>query len=329
MGCGSSKAAPDDAPAPAGGVEAKDEKKGVDLSGQELKDLSSLKLPLAPDVKILDASDNALATIPAEIGGCTGLEELLLFKNKLKELPKELGSLSTLTTINVFNNQIKKIPPEFAELTALEEVNFAANKLMQVPDAIMTKWSSVKILSLYDNNIVKLGSLAPLTALEELRLYNTPLDSLPDLGSAPLANLTILEMHHSAGGGQIKEIPDDYFSKAPNLSRLLLSGHKGLTKLPASLLSCKGLKNLQAYGCGLTELPSGEWPALETLFLQENEALTELPAELGTVTAFSRVNLSKTALSADGKKTADKIKATCLKNPTGMFWGVDGRKLPP
>ena len=176
MGCGSSKAAPDDTAKQDGGAEAKEEKKGVELSGKELKDLSSLKLPLEPDVKILDVSDNALVTIPAEIGGCTGLEELLLFKNKLKELPKELGSLSALTTINVFNNQIKKIPPEFADLTALEEVNFAANKLMQVPDAIMAKWSSVKILSLYDNNIVKLGSLAPLIALEELRLYNTPLE---------------------------------------------------------------------------------------------------------------------------------------------------------
>lgn len=327
MGCGSSKAAPADT---SPGAEAKEVKKGVELTGKQLKDLSSLKLPLEPDVKILDVSDNELTTVPAEIGGCTGLEELLLFKNKIKELPKELGGLSALTTINVFNNQLKKIPPEFANLAALEEVNFAANKLMQVPDALMLKWTSVKILSLFDNNIVKLGSLAPLTALEELRLYNTPLDSLPDLGKAPMVNLALLEMHHASGGGQIKEIPDDYFDRTPNLSRLQLNGHKGLTKLPASLLTCKSLKNMQVHACGLTELPAGEWPAsLETIFLQENEALTELPAELGKITALSRVNLSKTALSADSMATADKIKANCLKNPNGMFWGVDGRKLPP
>lgn len=325
MGCGSSKATDDTA---SGQAEAK--KKTVELTGKELKDLSSLKLPLDPDVKVLDVSDNVLVTIPAEIGTCTGLEELLLYKNKLKELPKELGGLSALTTINVFNNQIKKIPPELSELTALVEVNFAANKLMQVPDAIMAKWTSVKILNLYDNNIVKLGSLAPLTALEELRLFNTPLDSLPDLGTAPLENLTILEMHHSSGGGQIKTIPKDYFNRTPNLNRLLLNGHKGLAKLPSSLLACKSLKNLQVYGCGLTELPAGVWPStLETLFLQENGALTELPAELGKLTSLMRVNLSKTALEGDAKKTADKIQATCLKNPNGMFWGVNGRKLPP
>ena len=61
----------------------------------------------------------------------------------------------------------------------LEEVNVAANKMMMTQDANFTSWSSVKILSLYDNNLVRMGSLAPLVNLEELRISGNNLEDMP------------------------------------------------------------------------------------------------------------------------------------------------------
>ena len=98
--------------------------------------------------------------------GCAALTELLLFANKIKELTPKLGSLSKLETFNVFNNQVKKLPEGLGLIASLEEVNAAANKLMMLSDKHFAQWSSVKVLSLYDNNLVRCGSMAPLVALE-------------------------------------------------------------------------------------------------------------------------------------------------------------------
>merc|ERR1719310_743663 len=127
-----------------------------------------------------------------------------------------------------------------------------------VSDTCMANWSAVKILNLYDNNIVKIGSLEPLTALEELRLYNNGFEVMPDLGKRGKAKLSLVEVHHSSNKGCIKSLPDDYFAETPSLARLTLYGNKGLTKLPQSLLSCSNLKGLLVNDCGLLELPTGK-----------------------------------------------------------------------
>ena len=144
----------------------------------------------------LDASSCQLTTVPAEIEKCASLEELLLFANKIKEVPAALASIEGLTTLNLFNNQLKKLPPEIGKLSKLEEVNCAANKMMMLTDAHFTSWGTVKILSLYDNNLVRMGSLASLVALEEVRAHRehngtrasrahilSPTPSLPHLSS--------------------------------------------------------------------------------------------------------------------------------------------------
>lgn len=144
-------------------------------------------------LQVLDASENQLCVLTGEIGSCCELTELLLYKNLLKELPAAIGTLSKLKTLNMFNNKLRKLPNEIGELAGLEEVNFAGNKLMMIDGAAFANWKCVKvlpclqehlvhsnpshparlhaqILNLFDNNLVRLGSLEPLVALTELRL---------------------------------------------------------------------------------------------------------------------------------------------------------------
>lgn len=274
----------------------------------------------------LDMSSNKLAELPEALGSCMALEELLCFNNKFTKLPDAVGSLPALTTINFFNNKIKKLPDALGKLGNLDEVNFAANKLMMVGDAPMAGWSKVKILSLYDNNIVRLGSLAPLVALAELRLYSNGLEDMPDLGQVGAKpHLTTLEINKC----QIRSIGDDYFRATPSLTRLVLDGNQ-LSALPPSLGECAALKQLLVATNKLRGQPlpaTATWPALETLFLHENPGVTELPGSLTGCGKLFRVNLTKlTALSPDAVGTAAALQKACVARQGGMYWAPSGDK---
>ena len=132
------------------------------ISTNELKELPPF-LGTLTRLLVLDCSDNWLTALPPELDQCEQLEELLFYKNSLKALPKELGALRSLKVLNAFNNAITRLPPDLGQLPALEEVNLAANKMMALPD--VPGWSNVRVLNLYDNRLVKLGSLACCTAL--------------------------------------------------------------------------------------------------------------------------------------------------------------------
>jgi len=69
------------------------------------------------------------------------------------------------------------------------------------------------VLNLYDNNLVRLGSLAPLTSLTEVRLYGNNLEEMPTFDQCPLE---VLELHQNRIAGSI---PDEYFTKLPALKR--------------------------------------------------------------------------------------------------------------
>ncbi len=243
----------------------------------------------------------------------------MLFANKIKELPAKLPP--NLSELNLFNNQLKKLPPAIGELTALEEVNLAANKLMMTTDATFASWKTVTVLNMYDNNLVKFGSLAPCASLTELRLSGNNLEEMPTLGSHPA--LKILEMHKN----RITTIPEGYFEATPALERLSLWGNM-LTSVPGSVCKCAGLLGLQVQENKIESLPEGPYPAkLETLFLQENQLRT-LPAALAACAALKRVNVSKLNLDGAGAGVAESLKASCLKTGSGgIFWDMSGAQV--
>lgn len=339
MGCGASKATGEGAssgPGSAGKAPAaqtassklnvtslvgiKPDTKELDVSeSKELADLAGIGALV--EMTKFDANSCALTALPAEIEGCAALEELLVYGNKIKDVPKELGKCAALTTINCFNNQIKKLPPDMGGLTKLDEVNFAGNKLMMLTDAHFTGWASVKILNLYDNNLVRMGSLAPLVGLEELRINGNNLEEMPGLSMHE--KLTVIEMHKN----RFAAAPDDYFKATPALERLRIDGNM-LTALPPSLLALDTLVGVQAQENKLESLPAAAWPSkLETLFLQGNEALKTLPEELKALKALKRVNLTGlTALDEPSEAVAKDVRMIVLTNDDGIFWGVSGKK---
>jgi len=195
----------------------------------------------------------------------------------------------------------------------------------------------MKVLNLYSNNLVMIGPAVfpPLKNLEELRLYENKLDTMPVLGDSHPA-LTIFEIHKC----NIKEIKDDYFLATPALERVSVWGQAAkLGNLPSSLTKCESLKGVQAQENDIVEIPEGPWPAtIETFFVQENRQIKKLPASLGEIAKspkLSRVNIGGLGCKDDAAMQAleGAMKKIVVSQKdaggraNGIIWGLSGAKL--
>jgi len=291
----------------------------LDVSEKGLTELP----PLSATITKLEASDNNITAIGPEIAKGTGLEELLLYKNKIKTVDPAIAELKNLKTLNLFNNisgGLAKLPwPQLGTLSKLEELNLAANKMMMIPDPAFAGLSSLKILSLNDNRLVRLGSLAPCTALEELRVYNNNLEEMPELGMSP--ELKILEINNN----RVAKIAPGYFANTPALERLV-ANKNFIETISASLAGCMSLQFLQLQEQQegkLAAFEDADWGALqklETLFLQGNPNLS-VPDAFNKCKSLKRVNAGTSAADA----LNDQFKKLALAQPGGKWWDKAGK----
>ena len=208
---------------------------------------------------------------------------------------------------------------EHTGVTDVTQVNVAANKLMMLTDKHFEAWANVSVLNLYENNLVRLGSLAPLVALEELRLNGNNLEEMPTLGPSH-PKLSVIELHKN----RIAACAAEYFTATPGLTRLSLNGNS-LTELPPSLTKCEGLLGVQAQENQIASLPADALPpSLETLFLQDNKPLTSLPAWLPECKKLKRVNLGSLELDEAAVAVAEALKDLVLSADEGIFWDAKG-----
>lgn len=204
---------------------------------------------------------------------------------------------------------------ELGGLGALEELNLAANKISMIPDAAFAGLSALKILSINDNRLVRLGSLKPLKRLEELRVYNNNLEEMPEIGMMP--RLTVIELNKN----RIAAIPSGYFANTPAVEKLILSTNL-LEVVPASLARCASLQFLQLQDNLLRTFEEAEWhelAQLETLFLQGNSALT-VPASLTQCAALKRINVPSAS-----NKLAATFRMLAMATPGGKYWDKAGK----
>ena len=286
-----------------------------DLSKQGLAELPASVLSLM--VTQIEASDNQIEEITVDIAAAANLEELLLYKNKVKTVDPAIGQLQKLKVLNLFNQGVlTKLPwAELGGLGALEELNLAANKIMVIPDTAFAGLSSLRILSINDNRLVRLGSLKPLTRLEELRVYNNNLEEMPTIGL--MRSLTVLELNKN----RIDAIASDYFANTPAVEKLIISGNL-LEAVPASLATCASLQFLQLQDNRLRAFEDAAWgelARLETIFLQGNLGLV-VPASLGQCAGLKRINVptAPDALATSFKKCA-------MATPGGKYWDRNGK----
>jgi len=288
-----------------------------DLSGKGLKALE----PLPAETTELDASGNQIGPSFKEIGALTKLESLELYSNAIKSVPAELANCKSLTMLNLYDNRIMQLPAALGSLTSLTEVNISAQKpgLMKVPAEAFAGWANLQTLTLNDNNLQSqmLGSMAALTSLVEVRLYNNQLAEMPAISLCPA--LERLELH----GNAIATIDDGFFNNTPSLTYLSLQKNKLAGTFPSSILGCSRILFLQLQeNAELSALPDGSYPTtLETLFTQDTK-IRSVPAGLTACSKMKRCNLGAAALD----EVAKKLETITLANPEGIFWDATGEK---
>ena len=81
----------------------------------------------------LDLGDNAISSLPAEVGALTGLTYLDLADNAISSLPAEVGALAGLTYLDIADNALTSVPAEVGPLTGLTYLDLSRNDLTGLP----------------------------------------------------------------------------------------------------------------------------------------------------------------------------------------------------
>ncbi len=89
---------------------------------------------LPPGLRWLILTDNAIETLPDEIGRCTRLQKLMLAGNRLEHLPRTLSACANLELLRLSANRLTALPPWLFTLPRLSWLAFAGNPLTAARD---------------------------------------------------------------------------------------------------------------------------------------------------------------------------------------------------
>ena len=105
---------------------------------------------LGPSLTSLGLDDNAITSVPTELGALMGLKFLDLTDNAITSVPTELGALTGLKFLDLTDNAITSVPTEFGALTGLVGLSLEDNQLTGVPTEFRT-WGPSDACLLSDN----------------------------------------------------------------------------------------------------------------------------------------------------------------------------------
>ncbi|TKS66801.1 Leucine-rich repeat and calponin -like proteiny domain-containing protein 1 [Collichthys lucidus] len=100
-------------------------------------------------LRVLNASNNKLVSLPETIGQLHGLMELDISCNEITALPRHIGRLKALRELNVRRNLLCVLPEDLAELP-LVKFDFSCNKVSTIP-VCYRKMKQLQSLQLENN----------------------------------------------------------------------------------------------------------------------------------------------------------------------------------
>lgn len=163
----------------------------------------------------LDLGHNLLTSVPAELGGLTGLSRFLyLHDNRLTELPESLGALDRLAYLNVGENRLTALHSTLGAMTGLVELRAQHNRLDALPDGI-GGLTALRELWLRGNRLSALpASVGDLAELREVELRDNAFAVVPEALRA-LPRLRRLDLR----GNRLREVPG-WVAELPCLEKL-------------------------------------------------------------------------------------------------------------
>jgi Leucine-rich repeat (LRR) protein len=245
---------------------------GVDFQVQRLL-LNAASARQLAHLGALVFEGHALDDLPADIGRFHELTALLLGDNVLTRLPAEISELAeNLQTLELHRNRFASWPAPLKSLVNIESLWFSDNLLKDIP-ADIGALVNLKDLHLHRNRLASVnGALAQCTKLRVLELQNNNLVA--------------------------KSLPEDIFVNSKELQMILIHDNQ-LPTLPASIVRCELLSELDVSNNALTALPQelGSLRHLVTLKASHNK-LSSLPASIGCCQSLARLDLAHNELSS-------------------------------
>eukprot|EP00178_Gracilaria_changii_P027240 TRINITY_DN852_c0_g1_i1.p1 TRINITY_DN852_c0_g1~~TRINITY_DN852_c0_g1_i1.p1 ORF type:complete len:292 (-),score=38.32 TRINITY_DN852_c0_g1_i1:2469-3233(-) len=135
-----------------------------------------------PKLQQLDIGfSETLEEIPDAFHGCHALKILQAGNGKLKSIPPSVFRCENLEELHVYGNSIKHISDEIGCLRSLRVLNAGRNQISKLPDSICT-CASLEVLHVYENCLSALPS--DLSKLEKLKTLNVDFNA--DLPTPPI-----------------------------------------------------------------------------------------------------------------------------------------------
>ena len=302
----------------------------------EFLDLTSVSVTTVPDwvfslpkLKRLRLFCTSLTAVPSSLGLATGLEELWLDVNPGAPLPSDLFTLTNLRTL-LLSGEITSLPDDIAKLHNLEDLELIGTRVRQLPDAmgklkrfaiaqsiypmfpdtppidldqiigVLAQCPTLQTFEVRGSLVTPIpASIGTLTGLKKLVLTECKLTDYPT-ALYDLANLTELHMGVNEIGaihpgiGRLKKLKllilnanwtnkldvsalFEEIAALAALEELDLSNCLSVTTLPAAIVECKRLKKIDV----------------------DNNIITSLPDELGTMTWLKILRISTNKLSPE------------------------------
>jgi hypothetical protein len=105
----------------------------VGFKANKIRTVPAAALP--PQLRWLILTDNALESLPAEIGQCSPLQKLMLAGNQLRQLPGELANCSRLELLRIAANQLAELPAWLLTMPRLTWLAYAGNPFSAAAEA--------------------------------------------------------------------------------------------------------------------------------------------------------------------------------------------------
>ena len=105
----------------------------VGFKANKITTLPAAALP--PRLRWLILTDNALASLPPEIGRCADLQKLMLAGNRLRHLPAELAHCTKLELLRIAANELQELPPWLLTMPRLSWLAYAGNPFSAAAEA--------------------------------------------------------------------------------------------------------------------------------------------------------------------------------------------------
>jgi hypothetical protein len=111
---------------------------GLSMIGFKANQITELPpAALTPALRWLILTDNALRSLPAELGDCRQLQKLMLSGNQLQQLPEQMANCSALELLRIASNRFSSLPDWLLQLPKLAWLAYADNPVCDLAESIV------------------------------------------------------------------------------------------------------------------------------------------------------------------------------------------------